>query len=113
MRGSVRLASASAGALAVTAALAPAGAALADESPPANLGNGLGRLVQPPRAHGAFRFDQARLAIRDKAGRVLVNVYAKPGTSMASFREHSEDSGLKVTTQTSARKTLEGFVAVS
>ena len=111
MRGRGRLASV--GALAVTAALAPAGAALADESPPANLGNGLGRLVQPPRVHGAFKFDQARLAIRDKAGRVLVNVYAKPGTSMASLREHSEDSGLKVTTQTRARKTLEGFVAVS
>ena len=66
MRGSVRLASA--GALAVTAALVPAGVALADDSPPANLGNGLSRLVQPPEAVRQFRFDQTSLAIRDNAG---------------------------------------------
>jgi hypothetical protein len=72
-RRSVRVASASA--LAAVGSLALAGVVQADNSPPANLGNGLGRLVQPPpAAHGGFKANQSLLAIRDKAGRVLVDV---------------------------------------
>lgn len=110
MRGSVRLASA--GALAVTAALAPAGVALADDSPPANLGNGLSRLVQPPKAVGKFRFDQKSLAIRDRQGRVLVDVYGRPGTMLAAVRQGGEAHGMKVVAQSSSEHAVEGFVAI-
>jgi hypothetical protein len=111
-RRSVRVVSAPA--LATLGSLALAGVVRADNSPPANLGNGLGRLVQPPRAaHGGFKVNQGLLAIRDKAGRVLVDVYASPGASLATVRQRSEAAGLKVVTQSGGQRALEGFVALS
>ena len=111
-RRSARVANATA--LATIGSLALAGAVQADDSPPANLGNGLSRLVQPPRSNSSqIRLNQGLLAIRDKAGRVLVDVYGRPGTSLAALRQRSESSGLRVVTQSAGDKSLEGFVAVS
>jgi hypothetical protein len=112
MRGRVRVVGVPA--LAVAGALSIAGVAAADDSPPANLANGLGRLVQPTQAAaGTVREDPSLLAIRDKAGRVLVDVYAREGTSLATVRQRSEANGLKVVTQSAAQQALEGYVAVS
>jgi Subtilase family len=100
-------------ALATIGSLALAGAVLADDSPPANLGNGLSRLVQPPGpTAGGFHADQALLAIRDKAGRVLVDVYARPGESLATVRQRAEAAGLQVQTQSTDQQALEGFIAL-
>jgi hypothetical protein len=100
-------------ALATVGSLALAGAVMADDSPPANLGNGLSRLVQPPApAAGGFQADQGLLAIRDKAGRVLVDVYARPGESLATVRRRAETAGLQVQTQSTDQQALEGFIAV-
>ena len=69
--------------VAIVAGLVGAGPALADDSPPGNLGNGLARLVEPPAAKAGIRMTQAPLAIRDRQGRVLVDVYAKHGAPLA------------------------------
>ena len=83
MRRSVRIASASA--LAMTGSLALAGIALADGSPPGNLGNGLAQVVapQPAVAGSPIRDTTAGLIQRDAAGRVLVDVYASDAPSRA------------------------------
>ena len=79
--------------------------------PSGNLGNGLGRLVQPPPATGRIHLDQSVLAIRDDAGRVLVDVYAADGAPLPVVRQRSEAEGLRVTDQSAEHQTLEGFVA--
>ena len=81
--------------------------------PSGNLGNGLGRLLAPPAAKGRIHLDQSVLAIRDKAGRVLVDVYAADGSALATVRQRSEASGLDVVDQSAEHKILEGYVAVS
>jgi hypothetical protein len=110
-----RVCVAGASALAATGALSLSGVAAADDSPPANLANGLSRLVQRSPAAattGPVREDPSRLAIRDKAGRVLVDVYAREGTSLATVRQRTEAKGLKVVTQSAGQKAVEGFVAI-
>jgi hypothetical protein len=111
-RRSARVAASAA--LATIGSLTLAGAVLADDSPPANLGNGLSRLVQPPGpTAGGFHADQGLLAIRDKAGRVLVDVYARPGESLATVRQRAEAVGLQVQTQSTDQQALEGFIALN
>jgi hypothetical protein len=111
MRSSTR--AARAGALAIVGSLIVAGAADARGGPSGNLGNGLGRLLAPPAAKGRIRLDQNALAVRDKAGRVLVDVYASDGSALATVRQRSEANGLKVLDQSAEHKILEGYVAVS
>jgi hypothetical protein len=110
MRGSTR--AARAGAFAIVGSLILAGAADARGGPSGNLGNGLGRLLAPPAAKGRIRLDQNVLAVRDKAGRVLVDVYAADNSALATVRQRSEASGLKVLDQSAEHKILEGYVAV-
>jgi hypothetical protein len=100
-------------ALAAVGSLSLAVGADARGGPAGNLGNGLGRLLAPPAAKGNIRLDQSVLAIRDKAGRVLVDVYAADGSALATVRQRSEASGLKVVDQSAEHKILEGYVAVS
>jgi len=111
MRGSIRAARAVA--FATVGSLILAGAADARGGPPGNLGNGLGRLLAPPAAQGGIRLDQSVLAIRDTAGRVLVDVYADDNSALATVRRRSEAEGLKVQDQSAEHKILEGFVALS
>ena len=94
----------------VIVALAGAAPALADDSPPGNLGNGLSRLVEPPAAKAGIRMTQAPLAIRDRQGRVLVDVYAEQGASLPAVRDRAEQAGLQTVTQ--ADDALEGYVAL-
>jgi hypothetical protein len=82
MRRSTRAARAVA--FATVGSLILAGAADARGGPPGNLGNGLGRLLAPPPAKGRIRLDQNVLTVRDKAGRVLVDVYASDGSALGS-----------------------------
>src|SRR3954454_17292330 len=100
-------------ALATIGSLVLVGAADARGGPAGNLGNGLGRLLAPPAAKGGIRLDQSVLAIRDKAGRVLVDVYADDNSALATVRQRSEANGLDVVDQSAEHKILEGFVAVS
>src|SRR3954447_11292439 len=100
-------------ALAAVGSLSLAVGADARGGPAGNLGNGLGRLLAPPAAKGNIRLDQSVLAIRDKAGRVLVDVYAADGSALGTVRQRSEASGLKVVDQSAEHKILEGYVAVS
>jgi hypothetical protein len=86
--------------------------AVADTSPPGNLGNGLARLVAPPRAKSGLRMTQAPLTIRDKQGRVLVNVYAAEGASFKAVRARVRAAGLRAVTLSARRKAIEGFVAI-
>ena len=102
-----------AAALATVGSLVLAGAADARGGPSGNLGNGLGRLLAPPAAKGGIRLDQSVLAIRDKQGRVLVDVYAADGSALSTVRQRSEARGLKVVDQSAEHKILEGYVAVS
>ena len=112
MRGRVRVVGVPA--LTVVGTLTLAGAAAGDVTPPPNHANGLGRLVQPQQAAAAanIREDPGLLAIRDRAGRVLVDVYAREGTPLATVRQRSEANGLKVVTQSADQQALEGYVAV-
>src|SRR4051794_40751243 len=100
-------------ALAAVGSLSLAVGADARGGPAGNLGNGLGRLLAPPAAKGNIHLDQSVLAIRDKAGRVLVDVYAADGSALATVRQRSEASGLEVVDQSAEHKILEGYVAVS
>src|SRR3954469_19957198 len=111
-RRRIRVASATA-VLATAGSLIVAGGAAARGVPSGNLGNGLGRLLAPPAAKGRIHLDQSVLAIRDKAGRVLVDVYAADGSALATVRQRSEASGLNVVDQSAEHKILEGYVAVS
>ena len=98
------------GSITVIMALAWAAPALADDSPPGNLGNGLSRLIEPPAAKSGIRMTQAPLAIRDRQGRVLVDVYAEQGTPLPAVRDRAEQAGLQTVTQ--ADDALEGYVAL-
>ena len=100
-------------ALAAAGSMTLAVGADARGGPSGNLGNGLGRLLAPPAAKGRIHLDQSVLAIRDKAGRVLVDVYAADGSALATVRQRSEASGLDVVDQSAEHKILEGYVAVS
>src|SRR3954447_4402605 len=100
-------------ALAAVGSLSLAVGADARGGPAGNLGNGLGRLLAPPAAKGGIRLDHSVLAIRDKAGRVLVDVYADDNSALSTVRHRSEASGLKVVDQSAEHKILEGYVAVS
>src|SRR4051794_31859686 len=110
-RGSFRAAGVVA--LAAVGSLSLAVGAGARGGPSGNLGNGLGRLLAPPAARGSIHLDQSALAIRDKAGRVLVDVYASDNSALATVRRRSEATGLNVVNQSVEHKILEGYVAVS
>ena len=97
---------------AILGGLAIASPAWADNGPPGNLGNGLARLVAPPPAKAGIRMTQAPLAIRDRQGRVLVDVYAQPQASLTAVRGEAEAAGLQTQTVDSGEKALEGFVAL-
>jgi hypothetical protein len=92
--------------------LAAASPAWADNGPPGNLGNGLARLVAPPPAKAGIRMTQAPLTIRDRQGRVLVDVYARPGASLQSVESSASQAGLDTVTQSTDEQALEGYVAV-
>src|SRR3954452_20254721 len=100
-------------ALAAVGSLSLAVGADARGGPAGNLATGLARLLAPPAAKGGIRLDQSVLAIRDKAGRVLVDVYADDNSALATVRQRSEANGLAVVDQSAEHKILEGFVAVS
>src|SRR3954447_7981531 len=83
------------------------------------LGNGLGRLLAPKASARSAQapgrlptFDQERLTIRDAQGRVLVDLTAAQGTSLAALRTRAQAAGLEVTATDRRRGTLEGFVPV-
>jgi hypothetical protein len=99
--------------VAILGGLAIAGPAWADGSPPGNLGNGLARLVAPPPAKAGIRMTQAPLTIRDRQGRVLVDVYARPDASLQSVQSSAAQAGFDKVTQSTSDKALEGYVAVS
>jgi hypothetical protein len=99
--------------LAGGAVLVCANTAGADNSPPANLGNGLARLLQPPAARSGIQLTQAPLAIRDRQGRVLVDVYAREDASLAGVRDRAEAAGLNTVTQSADQRAVEGYVALS
>ena len=97
---------------------------LAEKSAPATvnraLGNGLGRLVAQPRRTSSlrqqrpgFRIDQESLAIRDSAGRVLVDVTPRAGVDRRAFRRQVEGLGLVVKAVDATHGTVEGFVPLS
>ena len=96
----------------VLGGLAVATPAWADQGPPANLGNGLARLVAPPPAKAGIRMTQAPLTIRDRQGRVLVDVYARPDATLQSVQSSAAQAGLDTVTQSTDEKALEGYVAV-
>ncbi len=79
------------------------------------LGNGLGRLLQQSKtaglrtAAGGLKINQSALAIRDDAGRVLVQLTPQAGVNRASFRKQAESLGLKVQNTDATSGTLEGF----
>src|SRR3954469_7279163 len=100
-------------ALAAVGSLSLAVGADARGGPAGSLGHGLGRLLAPPAAKGGIHLDQNVLAVRDKAGRVLVDVYASDGSALTTVRSRSEASGLKVLDQSAEHKILEGYVALS
>src|SRR4051794_12949892 len=105
-RRTVRVASVAA--LATVGSLTLVVGADAGGGPSGNLGNGLGRLRAPPAAKGRIHPDQSVLAIRDKAGRVLVDVYAADGSALATVRRRSEASGLDVGDQSAEHKIPQG-----
>src|SRR3954470_3379744 len=111
-RRTVRVASAVA--LATAGSLSLAGLAEAHGGAPGNLANGLAQLVAPPKATGGtIRANPGARTIRDQAGRVLVDVYARPDATLAGVRQNSEGAGLSVVTQSVDARALEGFVALS
>src|SRR5215468_1089804 len=87
--------------------------AWADSSPPGNLGNGLARLLRPQAAKSGIQMTQAPLAIRDRQGRVLVDVYAREDASLASVRDRAESAGLDTVTQSADQRAVEGYIALS
>jgi subtilase family protein len=97
---------------AILGGLAIASPAWADNGPPGNLGNGLARLVAPPPAKAGIRMTQAPLTIRDRQGRVLVDVYARPDASLQSVRTSAAQAGLDTVTQSTDEQALEGYVSV-
>src|SRR5919199_1342335 len=108
-RRRLRVASATA-AFATAFSLVLAGGALAQRGgPPRNLGTAPAPRLPPPAAKAGFRLDQSALAIRDKQGRVLVDVYAADGSALSAVRRRSEAGGLKVVDQSADHKILEGY----
>src|SRR5262245_28754655 len=97
--------------LAAVLATAMQASAWADDSPPANLGNGLSRLLDPPPPKAGGRMTQAPLAVRARDGRVLVDVYPREGTPVNAVRSAAEAAGLAVVTE--SETALEGFVALN
>ena len=104
-RSVVAFALASAGALALAA---PALAATA----PDNLGNGLSRLIEPGPVSGGIRLTMRPLAIRDAAGRVLVDVYAKDDAALPDVQRSAVAAGLRLVTVAREQKAVEGFLAL-
>src|SRR3954454_7346895 len=70
------------------------------------------RAAAPPKAGGVHP-DQGLFAIRDKAGRVLVDVYARPGESLGTVRQRAEAGGLEAKPQSADQQALEGFIALN
>ena len=91
----------------------PSGSTGVDRS----LGLGLGRLVaeesggQQRRAQ-ASPINSDALTVRDRQGRVLVDLTPQAGVDRAAFRRGAEAAGLVVRDVDAARGTLEGFVAL-
>lgn len=79
------------------------------------LGNGLGRLVPgaaaAQRIKGGLKIDPKALAIRDDAGRVLVDLTPQTGEDREAFRSAAAAAGLKVTAVAPGTGTLEGYAA--
>lgn len=83
-----------------------------------SLGNGLGRLLQQElrptvRRAGGLRIDQRALAIWDSAGRVLVDVTARPGSTVTDLARAARHLGLRVQTVDTSSRTLEGFAPLT
>jgi hypothetical protein len=105
-----------AGVAGVVAVLAAPPLAHASSRPDGALGSGLGQLVQAAGkpsaklAPGGPRINPDRLAIRDRAGRVLVDVTPRAGTSASAYRSQLEGLGMVVTAVDAAHNTFEGFL---
>src|SRR5262245_64967287 len=100
-----------AGALAAMAIAATP--ALASDEPPSNVGAGLRDLIQPSAKRDGFRVATNKLVIRDRAGRVLVDVYARDNASLSRVRTRVRAEGLRVVARDSDASALEGFVRLS
>jgi hypothetical protein len=100
------------GAVAAAAMLLAAGPATAADEPPGNVGAGLRELMQPAPKRDGFRVATSKLVIRDRAGRVLVDVYARDDASLSRVRTRTRAQGLRVLARDSGAGALEGFVAV-
>ncbi len=71
------------------------------------------RLLAPPAAKSGIQMTQAPLAIRDRQGRVLVDVYARQDASFAAVRDRAEAAGLDTVAQSAGQRAVEGCVALS
>jgi hypothetical protein len=93
---------------------APSATTKAEKSLRSGLGNGLGRLVHSSdtaaKQAGGLRIDQSSLAIRDRRGRVLVDLTPQANVNAAAFRRQAEANGLHVRSVDRHFGTLEGFV---
>jgi hypothetical protein len=83
------------------------------------LGNGLGRLVQSSKSGsakqgaGGLRMNQDALTIRDRQGRVLIDLTPQAGANRAEFRRAAESRGFVVQTVDATHGTLEGFAPLT
>ncbi len=89
-----------------------------DKTTNPKLGNGLARLVDGSSRTGVgpghLKIDQSSLTIRDKAGRVMVNLTPSAGTDRAAFKRQVADLGFKLTSvDVGGSGTLEGFIDLS
>jgi Subtilase family len=137
VKSSRRIVGAASAAIVVAALVTPAGvsAAVATAPPPEAtspgggsdggsggagvLGNGLSRLLEESKGSAqrqstpGLRMDQEALAIRDEAGRVLVNITPRTGVDRAAFRSELEALGLVIQATDPEAGTLEGFLPLS
>lgn len=96
------------------------GVAASEKYVGSSLGNGLGRLLaqegpgaRSRKSGSGLRTDQESLAIRDGAGRVLVDLTPQAGVDRAAFRRQAAGLGLVVTATDPELGTLEGYTPLS
>ncbi|GAA2753714.1 S8 family serine peptidase [Amnibacterium kyonggiense] len=103
---------------AVTASAAPATPVHAAPGTRSALGNGLARLVDggasaQKRLAGGLRMDQESLAMRDPAGRVLVDVVPQTGADRAALQTALAAKGFVRTAVDAGTGTVEGYALLS
>lgn len=104
------------------AAARSSGAAASEKYVDSALGNGLGRLLAQSKqtgeksakfGAGGLTFDQASTALRDSAGRVLVDLTPRAGVDHAAFRQQAKSLGMVVTATDPDLGTVEGYTPLS